>query len=173
MKKPLKKNSKDLQIEELTSDLQRLRADFENYRKNSDEQKIAMRQLGAEEMLKKFLGVIDNVERAVKNIPDDLRKNAWAQGVDSLGKSLDKILTEVGVERINAQPGTKFNHELHHAVAMDDAAGDTEVIAEELQPGYKLNGQIVREAMVRVTKINAATQEQKTTEAPVESTEQA
>jgi molecular chaperone GrpE len=150
--KEIKKDAKDLKIEELTGDLQRLRADFENYRKNSDEQKIAMRQFGAEEALKKFLPVIDNINRAVKNVPEDLQENAWVQGVDSLGKNLDKVLAEVGIERIDANSGVEFNHELHHAVAMEDAEGEKEVIAEELQAGYKLNGQVVREAMVKVTK---------------------
>jgi molecular chaperone GrpE len=157
MKKPTdkklpKKDAKDLRIEELTVDLQRLRADFENYRKNADEQKIAMRQFGAEEMLKKFLGVVDNIERAVKNVPQELQDNAWVQGVENLGGNLDKILSEIGVERIDASAGAEFNHEIHNAVVMDEAEGETEVIAEELQAGYKLDGKVLREAMVRVTK---------------------
>jgi molecular chaperone GrpE len=156
----LKKDKKDLKIEELTIDLQRLRADFENYRKNADEQKVAMKQYGAEEMLNKFLPVLDSIERAVKNTPVDLKENAWAQGVENLGKNLDKILAEVGVEKINATPGVVFNHEIHHAVAMDEATGDKEVIAEELQPGYKLNGAVLREAMVRVTKTSGQPSEE-------------
>jgi len=151
-RKEPKKDKKDLRIEELTLDLQRLRADFENYRKNADEQKVAMRQFGAEEMLKRFLGVVDNIERAVKNAPKDLKDNPWVQGVESLGKSLDGILAEIGVERISAVPGVEFDHELHHAVSMDESEGEKEVIAEELQAGYKLDGKVLREAMVRVTK---------------------
>jgi molecular chaperone GrpE len=96
--------------------------------------------------------VLDGIERAVKNAPEDLRENAWAQGVENLGKSLDKVLAEVGVEKIDARAGVDFDHELHHAVAMDEAAGTREVVAEELQPGYKLNGEVLREAMVRVTR---------------------
>jgi len=73
--------------------------------------------------------------------------------VDQLGKNLDKILAEIGVEKINAGAGVDFDHTLHHAVSMDETAeGQKEVIAEELQAGYKLNGQVLREAMVRVTK---------------------
>lgn len=151
-KKEPKKDEKDLRIEELTQDLQRVRADFENYRKNADEQKIAMRQFGAEEMLEKFLTVVDSIERAVKNMPKELLENTWAQGVGSLGNNLDKILSEIGVERIDATPGVEFDHELHHAVSMDESEGEKEIIAEELQAGYKLNGKVLREAMVRVTK---------------------
>jgi len=153
LRKEPKKDKKDLRIEELTTDLQRLRADFENYRKNADAQKLAMKQYGAEEMIKKFLVVLDNIERAIKNVPKDLESNSWVQGVENLGKSIDKILAEVGVEKIDAKAGVDFNHEIHNAVAMDESSGDKEVVAEELQPGYKLNGAVLREAMVRVTKV--------------------
>lgn len=141
---------RDQKIAELTNDLQRLRADFENYRKRVDDEKLAMKQYGEEAMIKKFLPVLDTIDRALNNFPEELADNAWAQGIQSLAKNLIKTESEIGLKRISASPGTLFDHNLHHAVAVDDSEGDHEVVAEELQPGYTLNGTTLREASVRV-----------------------
>lgn len=151
-KKP-KKSKVDEQIAELTADLQRTRADFENYRKRVDAEKLAAREVGQVGAVIKLLPVIDNIERAIAYIPDELKDNPWAQGVTGLIKNLEKSLEGLNVQRIDAKPGTEFNPELHEAIQFDeDAAGDKEVIAEELQAGYTLNGQPIRHAMVKVTK---------------------
>ena len=101
----------------------------------------------------KLLPVIDTIERAIANVPEELKDNPWAKGVTSLSKQLDKQLKEIGLEKIDAKPGTPFNPELHQAVQFDETVeGDKEVIAEELRAGYVLNGAVVRDAMVKVTR---------------------
>lgn len=154
MAKPTK-NEEELsqQVGELTADLQRLRADFENYRKRVDLEKQQVQQLAATAMIMKLLPVIDTLERAIAHAPEELAENKWAQGVVGLGKNLDKSLSELGLERIDANPGTIFNPNLHEAVMMDDeATGEQEVIAEELRAGYLLQGSVVRPSMVKVTR---------------------
>jgi molecular chaperone GrpE len=154
MAKP-SKNEEELaqQVGELTADLQRLRADFENYRKRVDIEKQQVQQLAATAMIMKLLPVIDTLERAIAHAPEDLAENKWAQGVVGLGKNLDKSLSELGLERIDANPGTVFNPNLHEAVMMDDeATGEQEVVAEELRAGYLLQGAVVRPSMVKVTR---------------------
>ena len=151
------KNKKidDLQhtIDELTLDLQRTRADFENYRKRVEAEKQSAHQMGQAKSVMKLLPVIDTIERAIINVPEELQDNAWAKGVAGLGKQLDKQLKEIGLEKIDAKPGTPFNPELHQAVQFDETAeGDKEVIAEELRAGYILNGAVARDAMVKVTR---------------------
>ena len=137
----------------LTADLQRIQADFENYRKNVDAQKTLARQNGEESTILKLLPIIDNIDRAVNHIPEELANNEWARGVASLGKNLENLMNEFGLTKINAQPGTKFDPSLHEAVQFDEnATGKTEVIETELQPGYLLNGVPIRHSMVRVTK---------------------
>lgn len=151
----LSKNEEELaqQVGELTADLQRLRADFENYRKRVDIEKQQVQQLAATAMIMKLLPVIDTLERAIAHAPEDLTENKWAQGVVGLGKNLDKSLSELGLERIEANPGTVFNPNLHEAVMMDDeATGEQEVVAEELRAGYLLQGAVVRPSMVKVTR---------------------
>jgi molecular chaperone GrpE len=141
------------QLAELTADLQRTRADFENYRKRVDGEKQSMRAMGESMAILRLLPVIDSIERAVVHMPDELADNKWAQGVASLVKQLEKSLESMNLKRIEASPGTAFDPELHEAIQMDeDAKGDQEVIAEELQAGYTLNGNPIRHAMVKVTR---------------------
>ncbi|WP_338520672.1 nucleotide exchange factor GrpE [Candidatus Nanosynbacter sp. BB002] len=145
----------DLQhtIDELTLDLQRTRADFENYRKRVEAEKQSAHSMGQAKSVMKLLPVIDTIERAIANVPEKLADNAWAKGMAGLGKQLDKQLKEIGLEKIDAKPGTLFNPELHQAVQFDEEAdGDKEVVAEELRAGYTLDGTVIRDAMVKVTR---------------------
>jgi len=151
------KNTKMLQLEEknaeLLADLQRMRADFENYRKTADQDKLVARENGQTAAVLKLLPVIDTIERAIVHIPDDIADHQWVKGVGGLVKQLDAALASMNLRRIEATPGTQFDPELHQAVQFDhDAEGEHEVIAEELQAGYLLNGTPIRYAMVKVTK---------------------
>ncbi len=141
------------QLAETTADLQRTRADFENYRKRVEAEKKAAGDMGEMKAVIRLLPVIDTIERAVLHIPEDIAEHKWVQGVAGLVKQLDKALSAMDLARINAEPGAEFNPELHQAVQFDEEAeGDKEVIAEELQAGYLLKGTPVRHAMVKVTK---------------------
>lgn len=141
------------QVAELTADLQRTRADFENYRKRVEQEKVAAKEAGQASAILKLLPVIDTIERATGHMPDDLKDHTWAQGIAGLVKNLDKALEGMNLRRIEAKPGDIFDPELHEAIQFDeDAAGDKEVIAEELQAGYTLNGYPIRHAMVKVTR---------------------
>lgn len=153
MAKSKKQTELEQHIGELTQDLQRTRADFENYRKRAEAEKTAAHQYGAAAAIMKLLPVIDNIERAIAYMPDDLTDNKWAQGVANLVNNLEKSLEGMNVKRIIASPGTAFNPELHEAIQVDEEAeGEQEVIAEELQAGYTLAGTPIRHAMVKVTR---------------------
>ncbi|HUO62038.1 MAG TPA: nucleotide exchange factor GrpE [Candidatus Bathyarchaeia archaeon] len=140
-------------IGELTSDLQRTRADFENYRKRIEQEKQMARTSGEASVVLRLLPVIDTIERAVAHMPAELEGDKWAQGIAGLVKNLEKSLDSMNLERIDAVPGTPFDPELHEAIQFDEEAeGDQEVVAEELQAGYTLHGQPIRPAMVKVTR---------------------
>lgn len=150
---PQKPDERDQRIVELTADLQRTRADFENYRKRIDLEKQAAKDMGESIAILRLLPVIDNIERAITHIPNELKDNKWAQGVAGLVKQLEKSLESLHLKRIEATPGTSFNPEVHEAIQFDEEAeGEHEVIAEELQAGYLLNGQPIRHSMVKVTR---------------------
>jgi len=140
-------------LTELTVDLQRTRADFENYRKRVEIDKEQARASGKVQAIMKLLPVIDNIERAIGHMPESLKDDKWAQGVAGLIKNLDKSLESLNLVRIDAGVGTPFDPELHEAIQMDDGDGETEVIAEELQPGYKLGNDVIRHSMVKVKKV--------------------
>lgn len=141
------------QVGELTLDLQRTRADFENYRKRVDEEKVRAKENGATSMVMKLLPVVDDIERAIEHVPKELAKDKWVQGIVGLTKKLEKTMDDLNIKRIDAKPGVEFNPEIHNAIQIDEEAeGDKEVIAEELQAGYLLNDMPVRPAIVKVTR---------------------
>ena len=152
-----KKSKAQIELEnkvgELTLDLQRTRADFENYRKRSETDKQSARDMGQASAILKLLPVIDNIERAIAYTPEELKDNKWVQSVAGLVKHLEKSLESLNLKRIDATKGTLFNPELHEAIQFDEeATGDTEVVDKELQAGYMLGGQVIRHAMVKVTR---------------------
>ncbi|MBM3210387.1 nucleotide exchange factor GrpE [Candidatus Saccharibacteria bacterium] len=151
--KKAKVDKKQQQIDELTLDLQRTRADFENYRKRGEADRAATYQHGQAAAIKKLLPVIDTIERAIAHVPSELADNKWALGIIGLSKNLEKTLQGLDLQKIDASAGAKFNPELHEAVQFDEETeGDEEVIAEELQSGYLYNGTPLRHAMVKVTR---------------------
>lgn len=152
-KKPKKQIELENQVGELTQDLQRTRADFENFRKRADTEKTVARTAGQAGAIIKLLPVIDNIERAILYTPEDIKDHDWVKGVGGLAKNLEKSLSDLGLKRIDAKPGTAFNPDIHEAVQFDEEAeGEHEVIAEELQAGYVLDGRPIRHAMVKVTR---------------------
>jgi len=141
------------ELAKLTEDLQRVQADFINYRRRVDEDRKALIETTKAATVTRLLPVVDNIELATKHVPAELADNKWAQGIIGLNKSLGKSLVELGLTRINAEAGTVFDPHLHEAVMMDETSqGDEEVIAEELRTGYQLGTQVVRHSMVKVTR---------------------
>ncbi len=153
MTKSKKQEELELKVAELTQDLQRTRADFENYRKRVELEKSTARESGQVATILKLLPTVDNIERAIAHAPEDIKDHAWVQSVTGLTKQLDKSLENLNLKRIEAEAGTAFNPDLHEAIQFDEEAeGDKEVIAEVLQSGYTLNATPIRHAMVKVTR---------------------
>jgi molecular chaperone GrpE len=142
---------KDLEqkVAELTEALQRERADSDNIRRRHEEQIGGLRNLVKANIVRELLPVIDNFERALKHVPKELEKNDYVKGVQGVVKQFEATLQQMGVERIKTV-GQVFDPVLHEAVAMEESDGTVEVVSEELQPGYKLNDEIIRHAMVKV-----------------------
>ena len=148
-----KRENLEQKVGELTLDLQRTRADFENYRKRAETEKVVARSSGKDTAILQLLPIIDTIERATAHTPDRLKDDPWATGIAGLLKKLDKMLADLNVRRIDAKVGTHFNPELHDAVQFDESEGEHEVIAEELQTGYIAEGgTVLRHSMVRVTR---------------------
>ena len=107
--------------------------------------------MGEKKAVLALIPMVDDIERAISHLPEDLAKNAWAQNVVKMSKNLEKNLSKMGVVKIDSSKGVTFNPELHEAIQFDEESeGEEEVIAEELRAGYTLNGEILRAAMVKV-----------------------
>lgn len=134
---------------ELLADLQRIQAEFVNYKNRTDSEKATISHYSKAQTIKELLPVIDDLERALAHLPEELKDNKWALGVRSVYDRLQKQLEKLGVTKIEAlnQP---FDHNLHEAVQAE-GDGETPVVSEVLQSGYLLGEQVIRHATVKVT----------------------
>ncbi|HEY1835928.1 MAG TPA: nucleotide exchange factor GrpE [Candidatus Saccharimonadales bacterium] len=137
------------QIHELTEALQRERADAVNLRRRHDEQMASLKNVTKANVVRELLPVIDNFERALKHVPKELEGDDYIKGVQGVVKQFEKMLEQMGVEKIKTT-GESFDPKFHEAVSMEDGDGTREVVAEELQSGYKIGDDVIRHAMVRV-----------------------
>ncbi len=136
----MKKKAEDTKlIDELTNDLQRTRADFENYRKQIEAQKENEKKATRLATVYKVLPLLDDLDRAIFNYPE----------LKALEKSLQKAFDELGLAKIDSSPGVEFNPDLNEAV-MVEGEGEKEVISETLRSGYYYEGEVLRPAMVKV-----------------------
>ena len=138
------------QVAELTDALQRERADVINVRRRHDEQIAGLKTTLKASVVSDLLPVIDNFERALKHVPQELADNDYVKGVQGVVKQFEKTLGDMGVERIKTV-GEPFDPNFHEAVSMEEGDGTNEVVSEELQSGYKIGDEVIRHAMVRVT----------------------
>lgn len=154
-KKKDKNDQHKQKIEELTADLKRVQADFINYRRRVEEEKLRYTRFGRESAVMAILPAVDNLERSFAHIPKKLAKDHWVIGVKSVAKQLADALKGLGVEKIKSV-GEEFDPDLHEAVDMEDGVADgkgkKEIVTEELQPGYMMDGEVIRHAMVKVGK---------------------
>lgn len=137
------------QIADLTDALQRERADADNIRRRHDEQIGSLKTLMKASVVRELLPVIDNFERALKHAPKELVANHYVKGVQGVAKQFEDTLKKMGVERFKTV-GQVFDPRFHEAISMEDGNGTTEVVCEELQPGFCLGDEVIRHAMVKV-----------------------
>jgi molecular chaperone GrpE len=135
-------------LSELTEALKRERADAINLRRQYEEQITNLRSLVKANVVQELLPVIDNFERALKHVPKDLEANDYVKGVNGVVRQFEKTLEDMGVQRIKTV-GERFNPHEHEAVSVD-GDGEHEIVAEELQAGYKIGDNVIRHAMVKV-----------------------
>jgi len=162
MKKDKKEKTEELEkkIEELTNDLIRTRADFENYRKRVESEKEQAKVVAKSAIISKLLPIIDDIELAISYAPENLKDNPWVKGVNKLSLKLETSLSNLGIKAIDTKNDTIFDPKLHDAISMDDSSeGEEEIILEELRKGYLYNDAVIRPSMVKVGFRNKETKE--------------
>ena len=149
-KKKKKKDKKDEEIENLTDRLKRQMAEFENFRKRTDNEKGQMFAMGARTIVEKILPVIDNFERGLASVPEENQDDPFVSGMQMVYKQLMTELEAAGVKAIECA-GEEFNPDFHNAVMQVESEElESGTIAQELQKGYMYKDSVVRHSMVSV-----------------------
>ena len=147
-KKEKKKDKRDEQIEQLTDRVTRQMAEFENFRRRTDQEKAQMFGNGQKAIVEKILPVVDNFERGLATVEEGA--DPFADGMLMIYKQLLTTLEEIGVKPIEAV-GQEFNPDFHNAVMhVDDEEVGENIVVEEFQKGYMMNDSVVRHSMVKV-----------------------
>jgi len=136
--------------ETLNNQYVRLAADFDNFRKRTEQEREALLKYGAESTLKKMLEVLDNFERGLKAIETVDNCDKVKECYNLAYKNFTDVLTKAGLETIKAE-GEVFDPNFHEAVMQTPGSDKPEnTIIAELQKGYKLGDKVLRPALVNV-----------------------
>lgn len=128
---------------EYVSQIQRIQAEFENYKKRTEKERITGQENANYNLILSLLPILDNFELALKH-NDDL-------GVKMIRDELYKTLEGQGMETVKTNG--LFNPNIHEAISQENGEKDGEII-EVIQNGYLLNGRLLRAAKVKITKVS-------------------
>lgn len=145
-------------IEKLKAELEdwkqsylRKQADFQNFSKRKEKELDELRKFSSEKIITKFLGSLDNLERAIEASYETKDFEALVKGVEMITRALKDIMASEGVEEIKAEG--KYDPQYHHAVSVEnDENFEEDEIVKVLQKGYIMKGKVIRPTMVTVKK---------------------
>jgi len=133
-------------LAEKENDILRARADFANYKKRIERNRVQERQDMKGDIIKRFFPVMDDMLRALQNAPED----PWVEGIQLIYRKLESILEAENIARIEAE-GTEFDPNFHEAIGqVESDEHESGQVIEVLQEGYMLGERVIRPAMVRV-----------------------
>jgi len=130
--------------EEYLDHLQRLQAEFQNYQKKIEQEKLEFIKYAKQDLILKLLGIIDNFERALSNKEN---KEEFSKGIELIFKQLKSTLEKEGVREIKED---YFDFDKHEAIAIEE--GEENRILGEFQKGYTLHDKVIRTSKVKVGK---------------------
>lgn len=140
---------KDAKIADLEEQLLRLRAEYANYKRRTGEEKIMLGTYTTCQVVKEFLKVLDNFERAEQNL-GEAAAGPVVEGMQKIRKQFDDTLKRLNVEEIKAL-NEKFDPNLHEAVMRgENPELEEDIIDQVFEKGYKLREQVIRHSKVRV-----------------------
>ncbi len=139
-------------MDEYLQGWQRALADFANYKRRVERDQDLANQAAAGSIIKHYLDVVDDLDRALKNRPQDGEGANWANGIELIYRKLLTILDAEGVKLIEAE-GQDFNPGLHEAISMEESREFTSgQIIGVIQQGYILGDRVLRPARVRIAR---------------------
>jgi molecular chaperone GrpE len=137
----------------MKGDLQRIAADFENYKRRAAREREQASAAAESRLLGELLTVIDDTERAIDHAgKDDTTKDAVTEGLRTVRARLTSVVSSHGLERVEASTGTTFDPNLHEAMMVQPGPNGEpdDTILQELQSGWKLGERVLRHARVIV-----------------------
>jgi molecular chaperone GrpE len=140
--------------QELVETLQRLQAEFENYKKRVEKENAEYCLLANGQLIRELLPVLDNFELALGHVkPEEKQDGGLSKGMELIYAQLVSILEANGVTPIQPAEGERFDPYCHEAMLTEQKEGvERNTILEVLQRGYMLRGRVLRTAKVKVTK---------------------
>ena len=143
----------ELEVQEWKNSYTRKLAEFQNFTKRKETEVSEMKKYASEGIIIKLLENIDNLERAENASAETKNFDALVEGVNMILRNLKYMLSEEGVEEVEAGEGVQFNPYEHQAMMTEEKDDlDNDVIVQVFQKGYKLKGKVIRPAMVTVNK---------------------
>jgi molecular chaperone GrpE len=142
----------ETQAQEYLDGWQRSRAEFANYKRRVDREQQEAYSRASAAVLARFLTILDDLKRALKDRPIEGDAGAWAEGIELIDKKFEALLEAEGVEPIEAE-GQRFDPNFHEAITHEDNDSfDAGQIIEVIQRGYIKDDRVLRPALVRVAK---------------------
>jgi molecular chaperone GrpE len=138
-------------VEELTNDLKRMTADFANFRKRNEAERVEFAKFAKTDLIAKLLDVLDGYDRALSTAPDEVKGQPWVEGMWLVERKLRSILDSEGLEPIDSL-GKPFDPYLHEAVAHVESDEPEGTVTQEHQKAYRLHDRVIRPALVTVAK---------------------
>ena len=140
-----------VQSKEYFEGWQRERADFLNYKKRIERDQLALKNYLTGEVVKKYIAIVDDMDLALKNKPNDNNYKEWVDGIGLIYQKLISILENEGVERISTTGN--FDPNIHEALTqIDSPAHESGQIVEVMRQGYKIGDRILRPSLVIVAR---------------------
>lgn len=145
------KSRSDTEVASLTRDLQRLAADFSNYRKRNEAERVDFVKYAKADLIKRLLDVLDGYDRALETTPADAEGQPWLEGLRLVERKLRQLLESEGLQPFDAV-GKPFDPYQHEAVAHLESDAPEGTVISEYQKGYRLHDRVIRPALVTVAK---------------------
>lgn len=140
------------QCKEFFEGWQRERADFLNYKKRVEREQAQLHEVVVGNTIKKFLAVLDDMDRALRNRPADAEQQEWWSGIELIYRKLQNILEAEGIEPVATQ-NDDFDPSRHEAISHEDHPQvESGKVIEVLQQGYRIGDRLIRPALVRVAR---------------------
>ena len=145
-------NAKIQETDRLQERLLRLQAEFENYRKRMAREKAEFLKFANEGLILQFLPVLDNLERAIASARAEAGSTPLIEGIEMIARLFRSTLEKLGVKPMEVL-GQPFDPGFHQAVAqVESSRAEANLVVEEVQKGYLLEGRVIRPAMVKVSR---------------------